>query len=113
MPMWLCAWRADCSAIAASTPSRATSIAAISAMGGTPSEHCERAIEWWESRPLRSVHTGSRSSALPGSSSALSSTFEVRSAIRSESSIMMIRHDDATGERYDVSTQFANLVDGN
>ena len=112
MPMWLCAWRAASSARSRSTPLRATSRSATSSMPGTRSR-TER---------TRDRIVGSRSASLGaqrihtvrsgGSSSALSNTFDVRSVMRSASSI----DDDAPsthrGRVVRRGDELADLVDG-
>jgi hypothetical protein len=91
MPMWLCASRAARVAVGRSTPSRRAISAATSSTAGM-----RRRTERTRERMV-----GSRSASLGaqriqtvrggGSSSALSSTFEVRSAMRSASSITITR----------------------
>ncbi len=91
MPMWLCASRAARSAVARSTPSRRSISSATSATSGTRS----RTVR------TRDRMVGRRSASLGahriqtvrggGSSSAFSSTLEVRSCMRSASSMIITR----------------------
>ena len=91
MPMWLCASRAARVAVAMSTPSRDAISSATSAMAGT----LKRTLRTLERMVgIRSASLGAHRIQTVrggGSSSALSRTFEVRSVIRSASSMIITR----------------------
>ena len=104
MPMCRCECRAACSATSTSAPVRSTISRATSSTSGSRSRRVrarERIVG------SRSASLGAHSSQMVcsgGSSRALSSTFDVRSVIRSASSITITRYRPSDGPKYDRST---------